>query len=413
MSFTLPFKKLLIAFASAILFVEILVRIFPLYYFDKPEKFLMTYTKNKIEKGDQDYKIIILGDSRSMSLKPDQKEVYNFSLPAMGTRYYKYFVKKYLKYNKKPKAILFAGSPTLVHSGKGNPLVDQKLISYVYPDIPLMEYLYRRTIERIRNLKSDKIFAPELLNQEFFWEFFSHRFLFLFTTAEISEIYRGPEWFFIISQSIPLNYSTYKYRDAIKNLFNLETYLFKKNLYGTESCNCTRILEDECQPADSNLQDNLVMKLFIENNQGYYNISDRIPKKKLMEMQLKKEEMINEQKAIANFIPNFDFSYTKEFIEYLHKNQILYIYITVPFPDYFQEGVYLKSFFKEFENFLSQFPNAKTFYFSSLYYDKEYYPDQVHLNCFGAEKLNQEFQKILLPEIIKYVDEKYYELYNH
>ncbi len=411
MLFTSPFKKLLISFISVIFFVEILVRIFPIYYFDKPEKFLITYIKNKVESGNLSYKMIILGDSRSMSLKPNIPYVFNFSLPAMGTRYYKFFVKKYIKYNLKPKAILFAGSPTLVHSGKGSPLVDSKLIPYVNPDMTLKEYLYKRSIYRIMNLRFNEIFNAEQINQEFMWEFFSHRFLFLFSTFEISEIYRGPEWFFIVSQSIPLNFKTFKHRDAILNLFNLETYRFVDNHYGTELCPCSRILEKQCQTSPSNFQDNWIMQQYIEKNQGNYNISDRIPKQKLLEWEARKPEVIEQQRGIANFIPEFDFSTNQEFIHYLHQNQILYIYITIPFPDYFQEGHYIKSFFKEYESFLNQFPNARIFKFREEYYSRDLYSDQVHLNCYGAEKLNFEFQNFLLPEILKYVDQRYKELY--
>lgn len=411
MLFTSPFKKLLLSFFGIILFLEIFIRIFPVYYFDKPEKFLITYIRNKIEKGNLSYKMIILGDSRSMSLKPNYPEVFNFSLPAMGTRYYKFFVKKYLKYNPKPKAVLFAGSPTLVHSGKGSPLVDSKLIPYVHPEMSLREYLYKRSIYRIINLTSDEIFSKKESNQEFLWEFFSHRFLFLFNTYEVSEIYRGPEWFFIISQSIPLNFLTYKHRDAILNFFNLETYQFVENFYGTELCSCSQILEKQCQTVPSNFQDNQIMRKYIENNQGNYNISDRIPKEKLSEWELKKSEIIQQQMQIANSVPTFDFSTNQDFIEYLHQNQILYIYINIPFPDYFKEGSYIQNFFKEYEIFLSKFSNTALFKFTEEYYSRDLYPDQVHLNCYGAEKLNQEFQNSMLPKILKYIDIKYKELY--
>lgn len=414
MLFTSHFKKLFFIFLFIIIFIEILVIIFPIYYFEKPEKFLITYIRKKIEKGNNSYEIIILGDSRSMSLKPNDHKIYNFSLPAMGTRYYKYFIKKYIKYNKKPKAIIFSGSPALVHSGKGTPLVEHKLIPFTYPDMSLKEYLYKRSIERILNIK--KILFQEQskdqnLNNELLWDFFSHRFLFLFSTAEISEIYKGPEWFFIISQSIPLNYHTYKYRDGILNLFKIETYRFEDNFYGTPFCTCDKILEKKCQPSNSNLQDNLIIKNFIENNNGFYNISDRNPPEKFFLWQSKKSEIIIQQKGIAHSIPNFDFSYTKEFIEFLNKNQILYIYITVPFPEYFKEGKYLSTFYQEFEKFISQFPNAKIFYFPTPFFDPDLYSDQVHLTCEGANKLNYEFQNIVLPKIKEYVESQYKIIY--
>ncbi|MCS7205403.1 MAG: DUF1574 domain-containing protein [Leptospiraceae bacterium] len=414
MSFTSPFKKLFFWFVVFIVLIEILVRVFPVYYFEKPEKFLITYIREKIERGKNEYDIIILGDSRSMSFNPSNfRNIYNFSLPAMGTRYYKYFMKKYLHYNKKPKAVIFAGSPTLVHSGKGNPLVDQRLVNFVYPDMPLKEYIYVRTIKRVLNLKQEFMSPQPKYNEEFWWEFFSHRFLFLFSTWEISEIYRGPEWFFIVSQSIPLNYHTFKYRDAILNLFKLETYLFQKNEYGTPNCSCNRIYETECQPPKSGLQDNLIMKRNIEKHHGFYNISDRISKDKILQWQAQVQIMKERQINVANSEPPMDFSYTKEFLEFLNQNQILYIYLTAPFPKYFQNGKYLKKFYQEFEAFLKDYPHAKIYYLKNQFLDENLFSDQVHLLCEGAQLINEELQNETLPEIVKFIEKRYVELYSN
>jgi hypothetical protein len=39
-----------------------------------------------------------------------------------------------------------------------------------------------------------------------------------------------------------------------------------------------------------------------------------------------------------------------------------------------------------------------------MYYDAKYYSDMVHLNCEGAKKLNDEFQNVVLPQIIQFVE---------
>lgn len=403
------FKKLLIWFTIVIIVIEILVRIFPVYKFEKTEKFLLTSVKNQIESGVNNYDIIILGDSRSMSLNPGQfKNIYNFSLPAMGTRYYKYFVKKYIKYNKKPKAVLFAGSPTLVFSGKGSPIVDNKLLSYVTPDMTLSEYLYKRSIERIFYSKEPLFFQSNsfntINNNEMLWEFFGHRFLLPFNTLEISEIYKGPEWFFVVSQSIPLNYYTYRYRDAIKNIFNIENYKREKNFYGEDYCTCDKLFLKECQPPTSRVQDNEILEQYRKKYNGFYNISDRISKEQQFQWDLRKEEQLKTQMEQANSVPLLNFSLTKEFIEYLESNNILYIYMNTPFPDYYKDSVYITTFYKGFKKFISKFPRAKIFHLPNEFLNRNLFSDQVHLNCEGAKQLNIEFQTITLPEILEYIN---------
>ncbi|GIX40470.1 MAG: hypothetical protein KatS3mg129_0203 [Leptospiraceae bacterium] len=408
MLFTSHFKKLLFCFIGIIIIIEIVVRIFPIYYFEKPEKFLITYIRNKIESGKNNYDIIILGDSRSMSLNPGKyKNVYNFSMPAMGSRYYPYFVKKYLKYNKKPKAIIFAGSPVLVYSGKGDPVIHPSLKRYVYPDMTLLEYLYERSIKRVLNIKQEIYWQDYYKREELVWEFFSHRLLFLFSTYELAHQYIGVERIFVLSQSIPLNYITYKHRDAIKNLFEIDNYKTFENYIGTSKCTCENILKPYCQPPKSQYQDNKIVEKNLIKNNGYLNISDRLPPKLISLYEKQKEITIENYKKGFNSIPKFDFSYTIHFINYLNENNIIYIYLFVPFPEYFQQSKEILTFEQEFQKVLKQFPTTKMFYFPNKFLDPDLYSDQVHLNCKGAEKLNYEFQNIVLPQIINYVETYY------
>ena len=406
---TSHFKKLLIFFISFILLVEILVSVFPVYYFDNPEKFLFYHTRKQIENGNNDYDIIILGDSTSMSLDPsNHKNVYNFSLPGMGVRYYPQFLDKYQKFlNKNPKAIVMSGSFLLVSNGKGSPLVDQSLSNYAYPDISLFEYLYNRSVRRIRNIinnntKYNNVPITREANLE--WEFFSHRYFTFFSAFEINSYYRGAEWFYLMSQSVPLLYKTYMFRKSIENIFNVNSYKFEKNLYGTEYCTCEKLKEKVCLPPTSQYQDNRIVEEFRKKHQGYYNISDRLSPKLLYAYELEKENTIKRLEQHSEITFNYDFSYTEEFIKNLNQQKILYIYLAMPYPDIYNNGKLIPTFHKEFEKFLSKFPNTKMFYFPTMYYDAKYYSDMVHLNCEGAKKLNDEFQNVVLPQIIQFIE---------
>ncbi len=410
-----PSKKIVLFFGFIILFVEILVSIFPVYKFEKSETYLVHTTKLKIESGQNKYDMIILGDSTSMSLNPGPyKNIYNFSLPGMGVRYYPYFVKKYLKYqNKKPKAIIFSGTIFLVGSGKGIPLLPEEVRPFAKVDMSLYEYFKARFIDRPFDLfqptKNQKERKFKTIEDEAEWILFSNRFLNLFSPLEIWEQFTGIERVFIFSHSLPLLYQTFKFREGIKNIFNYENYKNYENLYGEEFCSCENLFHHLCQIPESNYYDNLISLKFRENNNGYYNITDRMNYKLFSSYESQKQSLIEIQKKHSQLPPPIDFSYTKEFIEYLQKNNILYIYLAMPYPDYYREGSYHSEFFKHFENLLKNFPNTKIFYFPSKYLDRNLYIDQVHLKCEGARKLNEEFIQIVLPQIQEYVKLNYKE----
>lgn len=133
-----------------------MVRFTGIHYLEQPEIFFVNLKKNFVESGKGDADIIVLGDSRSMALagypkQPDiEFSVYNHSLPAMGPKYYRFFLDKYLKKgNAKPKMILFAASPKLYSTGYGPPLYDPDAKA-VKENESVPEYLNRRWNEGIK-----------------------------------------------------------------------------------------------------------------------------------------------------------------------------------------------------------------------------------------------------------------------
>lgn len=147
MSFTSLFKnKVVLILLIVLVLVELIAKFTEIYFYEHTEVFLVNNIRKKMESGVLDYKGLVFGDSRSMSLIPSREsKVYNFSLPAMGARYYSYYLKKYLDAgNQKPEFILFASSPGLISGGYGDPIVDPSLVKYVQPNMSLLEYLKNR-----------------------------------------------------------------------------------------------------------------------------------------------------------------------------------------------------------------------------------------------------------------------------
>ena len=122
------------------------------------------------------------GDSRSLSILGKKKirqedySMYNFSLPAAGSRYFKYYLKKYLKNHPKPKAVIWAADP-----------------------------------EQFQASKSFSFNADKAL-----WAQYKHRLLNLFSVSENFDQYEGKELFFIMKESVPNLILSIKHREGIE-----------------------------------------------------------------------------------------------------------------------------------------------------------------------------------------------------
>lgn len=388
-----------------VLIFELTARNLPLYLFEKSEASLIESTRLKIETGQNKYKVLIFGDSRSMSLNPrfgsDRfHDSYNFSLPAMGPRYYKRYLQKYLAAgNQKPKLILFAGSPMLLMAGKGQTLVDPTIARYAKPDISLLDYFKNRGPKRLLQLENEMTTKQNTEYEELDWAFFSGRYLRMFSIADTFKDYVGPERLFLINAMIPMLFDSYRYRDAILNAVDPLNYRFVENGHGTDKCNCQLAKTPQCLPPPSYYQDDLLVEQSRERRNGMYNISDRMSVERLQALELSKERLINQFKEQSQSKTNPDYSVLDDFLTYLEEQQIQYYYFLTPFPEYFRDSAYIKNFFDTVTPVFQKHKNAHFIRHNSEFLDQNLFSDQVHLNCQGAELLNQEFVTEVLPQL--------------
>ncbi|MBW7858668.1 MAG: hypothetical protein H3C43_10350 [Leptonema sp. (in: Bacteria)] len=390
-----------------VLIFELTARNLPLYLFEKSEASLIESTRLKIESGKNQYQVLIFGDSRSMSLNPrfgsDRfSDTYNFSLPAMGPRYYKRYLQKYLAAgNQKPKVILFSGSPMLLMAGKGQTLVDPTINRYAKPDISLLDYLKNRGPNRLFQLENEMTTQQSTKNKELDWAFFSGRYLRMFSIADTFKDYVGPERLFLISAMIPMLFDSYRYRDAILNAMDPLNYRFVDNGHGTDNCNCQLTKTPQCLPPPSYYQDDLLVEQSREHRNGMYNISDRMSVERLQALELSKERLIDQFTHQSQSKTNPNYTVLEEFLNFLEEQQIQYYYFLTPFPEYFRDSAYITNFEATVTPIFDQHPNAHWIRHQAEFLNPEFFSDQVHLNCQGAELLNQEFVSEVLPQLYR------------
>ncbi len=399
MSFTSLFKnKVVLTVLAIVIGVELLARFTDIYFYEHTEVFLVNNVRKKMESGTLNYKGLIFGDSRSMSLIPSKESnLYNFSLPAMGARYYPHYLAKYLKAgNKKPEFILFASSPGLIAGGYGNPIVDPALIKYVKPNMELPEYLETRFISGLTYKNFIMESGSESMQKtvsEINWKFFSHRILHLFSIREMFDQYKGPELLYVLSASIPNVFSTYRYRKALLNVFSYENYKPAEATMKLD-CGCEELYTPQCMAPESNVRDNRWIANKISFQNGGLNISDRIKPQHALLYQMSQDKLKEEILSPYKEEPHFDFSAFEDFLRYTESQNIQVFYLVMPFPDYIEGTGYFSKFWKAFAPLQTKYPHLKVLEFEKPFLKPDFYSDQIHLNCQGAKVTNEMFRKL-------------------
>ncbi|MBI3396359.1 MAG: hypothetical protein HY042_11030, partial [Spirochaetia bacterium] len=136
--------------------IEVGVRLAPAEYGMGAGIFLSNYYRKLADADGPVFDYVVLGDSKSMSLKghkPTTDEpysVYNFSMPALGPRYFPFFLEKYLRHRSKPPAaVIFAADPWLLNRDFYRPAHDPEQAYSDDDKQSLPEYLVNRVTRRV------------------------------------------------------------------------------------------------------------------------------------------------------------------------------------------------------------------------------------------------------------------------
>lgn len=344
------FKKVP-AFWIAILIVlgiEITLYLIPdLHYIEGGGAFLTTYKKLVAEDSKQNYDILMYGDSRSLAIqgifpKPSSPSMYNFSLPAAGARYFKYYLKKYLKNHKeKPKLIVWAADPE------------------------------QFALARNKAFDTDPIL----------WKEYKHRLLNLFSISESWEQYNGKERFFIIKESIPNLLLTVKYRQGIEVLFAG----FKPS-----------DLQSFTLP---NKKRNLMIQNIVDKNLGQINLGDYF----FGNEQIAQEELQKSLKKLDH--SNYYLDPLVEFLDFCKENNLKVIVLNLPRSSGLNDTKYFQAVIPSVKQTVSKYPQVKYMEFPEMDYPNSLFAESIHYTTAGAKKLNTEFQELVYPKMIQFMED--------
>ena len=391
--------------------LELSLYIIPIEYGSSAGIFLTNHRKKLAEASTPVFDYIILGDSRSISLMghaPSQREpysVYNFSLPALGPRYFKYFMKKYLKNRKyKPAALIFSGEPKHFVNASLNPHHDPAMLYSKSTNDTLAEYLWNRFHLRIKYAIHGRPSNTNIASysNEIKWTFFSHRYLHLFNIKELSEQFMGAERVFILRESAPLLIRIYKFRDAIKHHTTGFKISFLQKHHSPPICStCEGTKLYSCYSDPPRFQDNQFLAAGINRRYGQLNITDRItPDLRAVARMFQKKGIENEKNALQTISPNL--KGLENIIRFVTSQNIRMVLSETPHIDSYKNTKFYLLYERKVTDLLKKYPLATRIKFPQPHYPKELFTEHVHLECEGAEKLNRDFYKSVFPKILKF-----------
>ena len=350
-SFISYFKKspaLFIAIALIVSIETILHFIPNLHYIEGGGAFLTTYKRLIAEKGKDDFDYLMFGDSRSLSILGKKRTVenkfsmYNFSLPAAGPRYFRFYLKKYLRHHKKPEGVIWAVDPEQLQPQKG------------------------------LSFNSDKAL----------WTQYKHRLLNLFSVVENVEQYSGRELFFIMKESAPNLMYSVKYREGLEKLFS------------------GFVLQNFKQYELPNVRRNLLIESMMNKTNGQINLGNYFFAPEDASVQNMKSYIANMQKTDYTILP------LREFLEYCKLESMPVIVLDIPHATGLNDTPYYKTTINAITNEVKNYPNAVYLSFPEVDYDPKLFSESIHYNSKGEKKVNEEFDKFIWPKVLSFARQK-------
>ena len=318
-----------------------------LYYIDGRGAFLTSYKRAVVEDPQRTYDYLVFGDSRSMSINGKKDEMYNFSLPAAGPRYFSFFLKKYLKYHdKKPRVVVWAADG-FQFAGRKN---------VMYHD------------------------NPEV------WKQFRHRLLNLFSISENWEQYEGEELAFIMKESLPTLLLSVKHREG-----------FERIITGTK-------LSDLRDMELGNVRENKKLAQHLEELNGQVNVGNYFDVPDFVALDLSKKSL--KQQIDQRNIKEYTMEPVLDFLEAAEKNGIKVVILEIPLMTGLSATGYNQAISRKLAEIAGRYEGAKYMRFPVMDYSPEYFAEGIHYNRKGEIRMNGEFDRYVWPEIVKFGEQK-------
>lgn len=385
--------------AVAILFgivivIEIAVRLLPVYDYAGPQEYYLHQKGQELKSDTNNTDVLLLGDSRSMAIRTPYQgaSFYNASLPALGNRYYKPTLKRYLESGRKPKVVVLAVHPHYLLSSGARPISD-------------LDYNESASFfEAIQQLISNRLSKPffdqpkasaQNKTAQLISGFFQEAGLHYLGYFDSIKIYDGVDQIVQGYEGMPSLYQTYFLRLPIGTMMN---DLKPTKLPG--NCEtCQEIYSPICGSLTPR-QKTILAKKKMKDYGGSFNLDDLTSASSRFGLLLTRNGAIGDlEKVFQNQSWAIDIELFNELVQYVNQNGIKFVYVELPQPERVAKTVNVIRYRQAIKSVLSNYTNTQYLEFPKLSYNEDLYVDPLHFSCFGADKLNEDWQNIY-PQII-------------
>ena len=404
--------------------IEIVVRLLPMQYGMGAGVFLTTHRRELADAGAPEYDYIILGESRSLSVAGYPADpvrsgvdgldfsgrkfsVYNFSLPAMGSRYFSFFFEKYMQHRETaPAAVILAADPGVFQEHWNLPLHDPMKTYTDERGESVATYAYHRSVRRVLQAfgASDTVaegseFTPP---REAFWDSYSHRFLHMFSPAELARQFDGAERLFVLREAVPLQYYTYRYRQSIRHGF---TGLFR-GYYGDveipEHCRrCDMIDRPECRPNLSDIQDNQLIEEHLAATNGGINLGDRLNAVERLQYGMVRDQLVAQTHVMFEATEP-DLRPLEALLKVTAEHGSRLVLAPTPTVEQYRDTRYYRLYREQVQELLQRYPHATMLSYPRPYFPAERFVDQIHYDCPTSRSVNADFYRDVMPRILEF-----------
>lgn len=388
---------------------EVVLRLLPMEFASGAGVFLTNHRRHMADAARPEFDYIILGDSRSLSLTghaptPDENwSVYNFSLPALGPRYFRFYLQKILANRvHKPAAVIFAGDPRHFQESFYRPHHDPVGLYSDGVDESLAIYLARRFTRRIGYAFAGGPSVTASPPSDLLWDDYSHRYMHLFSTFELAGQFRGAERIFILAQSLPLWSYTYRYRDGIEQYtFGFQPVHLKEVKVPPICDTCAGTQLSACYPKLPPVQDNRRMAAVLKRKYGGINIGDRLNlEQRALALMVREQVLESTRELFDRESP--DLKELDLLLAEIAAQKIKVVLAEVPHIDIYAGTKLYTQYDRQVTELLKKHPHARRIRFPQPYYPKSMFIEQVHYSCEGARRLNHDFYSAVMPGILEF-----------
>jgi hypothetical protein len=151
----------------------------------------------------------------------------------------------------------------------------------------------------------------------------------------------------------------------------------------------------------SHLEDNTRIAKGLRERYGQINLADRLTMTERMGyLAIRDRQVRRYQKSLNEAKP--DISTMEDFVKYALSRGLKVIVADVPAIDDYKDTKFHRTYYQAVEKMLSRYPGATMIRFPEPYYPVDLFVEQVHYDCKGAARLNNDFYSSVMPRILEF-----------